>query len=185
MTENFSHQDALDALNAFGADFNRWPDQELAAFVAANPGFSDALKQAAALDAALDTALGTALPHAKASPPDHRLTSRILSLAEQTPQNKTAGSMTNRAEHLPLAPSYHAARAISRFLAARPRFTRIAASLIACLAVGMTAIVYQQNNVDEAILTAEYEAEAARQIANELGLADVFLWAEIDDSAGS
>ena len=157
MTSTPSKSDALEALETYGHDFSLWPDQDLASFVRSNPSFMDAVKDAAALDTAL---LGYKVP-----PPSDLLTRRILKAASGTPQIDFAQKTTG---HI-----------------SRPLFMRIAASLIACSVIGLGALHFHERNEMDAALIAEIETDALRRVANDLDMADIFLWVELDETAES
>lgn len=180
MTVHFSKKDAMIALDAYGANLALWPDQDLAEFVKTNPAFHDALKDAAKIDSVLSDY----------TPPPigHELAQRILQTAAQTPQDKR-GLKDGPAPKLEVknvvsfASKHKTTPPTGPFL--RAIFTRIAAGLTACLAIGLGAVHVQSTKAADAILIAEMETDAARQIANELGLADIFLWVEVDEAAGA
>jgi len=149
--------DALKALQTYGHDTTLWPDQDLAKAVKSEASLTQALEEAAKLDDALN---GYSAP-----PPSDLLAGRILKAAAQTPQNNAV----------------LAAKPTSRLIS-RPRFMRIAASLIACAVIGLTASHIHNRNQTDAALMAEIEADTLRRAANDMGMADIFLWVELADT---
>jgi hypothetical protein len=181
MTSIFSTSDALKALETYGHDFSLWPDQALAKFVKNNIDFAQDIHDAAKLDAALN--------HYNAPPPSDLLSLRILKAAATSPQRVTPQDIiqediTQKEIKIPpQAGQSHTAPTRSRPVILRHGITRIAASLLACLAVGFGVTHIQERNNIEAAMMAETETDALRRAANDMGMADIFLWVELGDTA--
>ncbi len=161
MTGPFSKDDVITALETYGADFSLWPNHDLAQYAKSNPSFNSAVKHAAQIDAAL-------LSY-KAAPLDAAITERIMQIAVQTPQNKARIAQV-------LAPKPY------RQAGPRLGLSRIAALIIAAFMIGFAVPYFQNESSDTALLTAELESDHAREIANDLGLADIFLWVETSET---
>lgn len=163
MTTSFTQADALTALGTYGAAFERWPDQSLAAYVQADPSLQAHIKQAQHLDAQLSTS--------QSPVPSDLLKERILKAASQMPQEASA-----------LRPAANdTAPQPNRF----KTWTRMAAILLASAIVGGTVWINQSPAEQIPVLTAELDAEtdAWRSAANDLDMMDIFLWVETDDTA--
>lgn len=167
MTDMFSQKNALKALETYGTDFDRWPDQDLANYVKTQPSFAGDIKRAAMLDAEL------AAQTKPAPSPD--LKNRILMAAAAQAQP----SLQSSAQVIPLKP---------KRAAGFSAITRIAALFLVSAIVGGSLWAARAPSPDESDITyvasLEAETEAWLDTANDLGMADLFLWVETDGSTG-
>lgn len=176
MTHKHPYEIAVKALETYGSDFNRWPDQDLANYARNHPDLAAPITQAARLD----EQLGAYQPPA----PSRELKAHILAqLHNPAHQQGLAGNMTgaaaDTAEILPL-------RARINRPKVRPAWMKVAALfLFAALACGY---VWTSNSVinEDTQYSAALEAETDIWLnaANELDMADIFLWVETDDNSG-
>lgn len=174
----FTKNDALNALSAYGANFDQWPDAALARFVQDNPAFQSHIIDAAALDEKLNTNVPAPTP---------KLAEQILTKAAMAPQIQTGGVK----EPSPLKPAHVSAPRLNPH---RPKwfkavltprfpmrsFTQIAAAGVICMISLSSFWAYQGHIQKSNALSLDAETEELRRAANELGMADVFLWAELD-----
>lgn len=164
MTTSYSLTDAKTALETYGANFDLWPDQALAAFAQNNASLQTAYHEAKQLDQALSA---HEIPHIS-----DLVKSRIAKLATQTPQDTVALAPVEQND----APS----------LAAPQRWMRIAALFLISAVVGGALYMQTPNEPSDVVLSAaiDEEADAWLTAANEMNMMDVFLWVETEDSAG-
>jgi len=176
----FTKHDALNALNTYGANFDQWPDAALARFVQDNPAFQAHIIHAQALDDKLNG-------QAPALAPAPGLAEQILAKASMTPQTEAGGikeaSPLNAAPinavHLP-AHRPNRFKALITALFPIRNFAQIAAAGVICVISLSSVWAYQEHIQTSNARNLEAETEDLRRAANELGMADVFLWAELD-----
>ena len=169
MTDMFSHKAALKALETYGTNFTLWPDQKLARFVQHDASFEVHIKRSAMLDAELARNIAPA--------PSELLKSRILKIAAASPQKTDAGNdPTVTANETDIE-------------AARPhrpvyfrQFAKLAALCLVCFIVGGS--YWSANNATQTqqqIAEIDADTDAWLSTANDLDMADIFLWVETDE----
>ena len=163
MTSSYSLSDALVALETYGADFGRWPDQALAAFAQDHAELQTARFEAEQLDGYLSA---HTIPAAS-----DLLGSRILKSISQMPQE-------------PVAPIE--AEQDKRPNLASHNLIRMAALFLVSAIIGGTFYMQSFSKPTEDTLTASVEAETDAWLiaANDLDLVDIFLWVETDENTG-
>ena len=163
MTSSFSHIDALNALASYGADFKRWPDQELAANVQSEPALAQHINQAAELDMQMSN---VDIPVAS-----ELLKARILNAARKTAQDSAPDLETSQTN--PTTYSFN-------------KLMRIAAIFLISATIGGAIWMNTAPTDDDQILSAEAQSEtdAWRAAATDLDMIDIFLWVEDEEITG-
>jgi len=161
MTQNFQHADALNALDIYGADFERWPDQNLAHYVQTQPALQEAIRQAALLDAQISSADITASDDAL---PSDLLKTRILQAARSQAQDS--------------------AQAVSSLYSVNKLMRIAAIFLVGAFVSGAVWMNSTTPDIDP-FLTAEaeidLETEVWRTAATDMAMIDIFLWVEDEE----
>ena len=160
MTSSYSLNDAEVALEAYGANFDLWPDQGLVAFAKSNPALDIALREAEILDQSLTA-------HAAPVASD-LLATRILKLAAQTSQDIPA--QDNFVQNTPAGPTRQYG------------WMRIAALFLVSAIIGGSFYIQTINEPSESVQTAtiDEETDAWLEAANDMDMVDVFLWVETE-----
>lgn len=163
MTTSYSLTDAKTALETYGANFDLWPDQALAAFVQNNAALQTAHREAKQLDQALSA-------HEVPNVSD-LVKSRIVKFAAQTPQDIAAPAPAKQSHALSFATPQ--------------RWMRIAALFLISAVIGGALYMQTPNEPSDVVLSAaiDEETDAWLTAANEMNMVDVFLWVETEDVA--
>lgn len=170
MTDMFSHKAALKALETYGANFALWPDQKLAQFVQHDTRFEAHVKRSIMLDEELSRNVTPA--------PSELLKSRVLKMAAnspQTPKTDSSPAIDNNS-NATKATRNHAPVYFSQF-------AKLAALFLVCAILG--GGLWSANNAAQTeqqyTATLDAETDAWRSTANDLDMADIFLWVETDE----
>ena len=167
MTSSYSLSDAQVAFETYGANFDRWPDQALAAFAKDHRKLQSVRREAEHLDAHLSA-------HNVPDVSD-LIKGRIVKLAAQTPQDAIVPTVA--AEQNNEAP-----------LATSRNWMRIAALFLVSAIIGSAFYMQSPTETTHEPLTASLDIDAETDAwlvaANEMDLVDVFLWVETDSVEG-